>query len=192
MSTVILNGPPGSGKSTVARLLAEESPDGVHLQGDLFWRFIPAHLPPGMPEAEEQNRTVIAALASAAVAFDRGGYEVFLDQFVRPSYLEVFIQAYGHMPLDHVVLMPSLETAVERAVGRGDTDSSVLLTDDELTDPQQIRAQVEQRHGLLANASNALATDGLSTEETAAAIRELVQSGRARITPASSGSSGAH
>src|SRR5262245_30578851 len=78
MSTLLVNGPPGSGKCTVAQLLANESPRGVHLLGDTFWHFIANHLPPGLPGAEQQNRTVIAALASAAVAYDRGGYAVYV------------------------------------------------------------------------------------------------------------------
>lgn len=183
MSTLIVNGPPGSGKSTVTRLLAEESPRGVHLQGDLFWHFITGHMPPGLPEAEEQNRTVIAALASAAVAYDRGGYEVFVDQFVRPSYLENFVQTYVGLPLDQVVLMPSLETALQRARTRGDGDPTVLLTSDQLAAPDLMAEQVERRYALFADTPNTLATDGLTTEQTAAAIRALVQSGRARVNP---------
>ena len=65
MSTLIVNGPPGSGKSTAARLLAGESRRGVHLPADVFWHFIVGHVPPGLPEAEDQNQSVITALASA-------------------------------------------------------------------------------------------------------------------------------
>ena len=184
MSTLIVNGPPGSGKSTVARLLADESPRGVHLPGDVFWHFIVGHMPPGLPEAEEQNRTVIAALSSASAAYDRGGYEVFVDGFVRPAYLGIFLETYGHLRLDQVVLMPSLETAVQRASSRGDSDPTVLLTSDQLAAPDQIAAQVQQRYALFADTPNALATDGLTTEQTATAIRALVQSGRTWVNPA--------
>ena len=184
MSTLIVNGPPGSGKSTVAQLLAEESPRGVRLPGDAFWHFVVGHTPPGLPEAEEQNRIVIGALASAAVAYDLGGYEVFVDAVVRPAYLDIFLATYARRPLDQVVLMPSLETAVERALARADSDPSVLMTSDQLTAPDRIAEQVEQRYALFAETPNALATDGLTAEQSAAEIRALVQSGRARINPA--------
>ena len=98
MSTLIVNGPPGSGKSTVARLLAGESRRGVHLPADVFWHFIVGHVPPGLPEAEEQNQSVITALASASAVYDRGDYEVFVDGFVRPAYLEIFLATYGRRP----------------------------------------------------------------------------------------------
>jgi adenylate kinase family enzyme len=184
MSTLIVNGPPGSGKSTVARLLADESPRGVHLPGDVFWHFIVGHTPPGLPEAEEQNRVVIGALASASAAYDRGGYEVFVDGFVRPAYLEIFLKTYVRLPLDEVVLMPSLETAVKRARTRGDSDPTVLLTADQLAAPDLIAEQVQRRYALFADTPNALATDGLTTEQTAAAIRALVQSGRTGVNRA--------
>jgi adenylate kinase family enzyme len=184
MSTLIVNGPPGSGKSTVARLLAGESRRGVHLPADVFWHFIVGHVPPGLPEAEEQNQSVITALASASAVYDRGDYEVFVDGFVRPAYLEIFLETYGRRPLDHVVLMPSLETAVQRACARGESDPTVLLTSDELAAPELIAEQVERRYALFADTPNILATDGLTTEQTAAAIRANVHSGRARINPA--------
>ena len=182
MSTLIVNGPPGSGKSTVG-LLAEESPRSVRLPGDAFWHFIVAgHTPPGLPEAEEQNRIVIEALASAAVAYDVGGYEVFVDAVGAEQHLDIFLAAYARRPLDHVVLMPSLDTAVARARARADTDPTVLMTSDQLAAPDLIAEQVEQRYALFAETPNALATDGLTAEQTAVEIRVLVQSGRARVT----------
>ena len=78
----------------------------MRLPGDAFWHFIVGHTPPGLPEAEEQNRIAVAALASAALAYDLGGYEVFVDAVVRPTYLDIFLAAYARRPLDQVVLMP--------------------------------------------------------------------------------------
>ncbi len=53
------------------------------------------------------------------------------------------------------------------------------MTTDELAAPDLMAEQVERRYALLADTPNHLATDGLTTEQTAAAIRALVQSGRA-------------
>lgn len=77
--------------------------------------------------------------------------------------------------------MPSLETALQRAGARGESDPTVLLTSDELAAPDLMAEQVERRYALLADTPNILATDGLTTEQTAAAIRAFVRSGRARV-----------
>ena len=78
----------------------------------------------------------------------------------------------------------NLETAVQRACARGDSDPTVLLTSDELAAPEMIAEQVERRYALFADTPNTLATDGLTTEQTAAAIRAYVHLGRARVDPA--------
>lgn len=39
-SILVLTGPPGIGKTTVARLVADALPRSVHLEADAFWRFI--------------------------------------------------------------------------------------------------------------------------------------------------------
>jgi len=86
---VIVSGPPGSGKTTVAAALASESERGVHLESDWFYwciraGFIGSHL----PEANSQNEAVMAIAADAAAGFALAGYAVFWDGVVGPWFLD--------------------------------------------------------------------------------------------------------
>ena len=74
---IILSGPPGAGKSTVAPLLADHFDLSVVLQMDEFFHFIRrGHIAPFLPDAAQQNEVVsdvLAATAASAATGNVGG-----------------------------------------------------------------------------------------------------------------------
>ncbi|MEE1786294.1 hypothetical protein PUR71_25825 [Streptomyces sp. SP17BM10] len=88
---VVLVDPSGAGQSRVAALLAEELHPSVHLRTDDFVRVIRrGRIAPGLPGAERQDATALAAAAQAAFAYATGGYQVVVECPAAPPALDTF------------------------------------------------------------------------------------------------------
>ncbi|MFC5747585.1 AAA family ATPase [Actinomadura rugatobispora] len=169
---VVLTGSPGTGKTTVARLLADEMSSSVHLHADDFWRFIRrGGIMPYLPGARRQNAVVMEVLAGAACGYAGGGFHVVVDGVVGPWFLDRFSRAAGEagLGLHYVVLRADEETTVARGAGRGEG---------ELTDPEVLRGMYAQFADLGPLEAHVLDNGGLDAVGTAAAVREGIAEGR--------------
>lgn len=118
-SLLVVTGPPGAGKSTVAEALgAQLSPSAV-VEGDAFFRFLRnGSIAPWLPEADDQNTVVTHAAGAAAGRYATGGLHTIYDGVIGPWFLDDFLASTGLTTLDYAVLLPPVELCVHRVRSR--------------------------------------------------------------------------
>jgi chloramphenicol 3-O-phosphotransferase len=122
MTVYLLTGPSASGKTTVAALLARRFPRGVHVEGDVFRRFVVSGrqemTPDATPEALDQLRLRYSLAAAAADAYANEGFTVVLEDVIAGAFLSECTELVRTRPLHVVVLLPSVEALAARDSAR--------------------------------------------------------------------------
>ena len=170
-SLLIVTGPPGAGKSTVARLLADAVSPSVLVEGDAFFAFLASGaIDPWLPASHEQNTVVTRAAGKATGEFVAGGFSVIYDGVIGPWFLDTFLTTAGLRDVDYAVLLPPVEVCQQRVTERlGHRFTDVAATSwmhQQFTD-----ADLDQRHVLRSHGN---------ARETADAIQHAMTSGMLR------------
>jgi adenylate kinase family enzyme len=166
---LLVTGPPGAGKSTVARLLSAGFATSALVSGDAFFAFLDrGAIAPWLPEAEAQNEVVTRATAAAAGRFAEGQLTVVFDGMVGPWFLPTFLE-WSQLPAVHyVILLPSEATCLHRVqtrIGHG------------FNDPDATRYMHRQFDASPVDHRHVLAPPPDTPEDTARLVRARMDSG---------------
>jgi adenylate kinase family enzyme len=170
---LVVTGPPGAGKSTVAAIVSAGFPRSALVAGDDFFGFLDqGAIAPWLAEAHQQNEVVTDAAAAAAGRLARGDYTVVYDGMIGPWLLARFAAAAATPDVHYAILFPDEGTCVDRVRSRVGHGFTALGATRHMYG-EFARASVDARHVLVDPPDD--------PERTAALIRDRFDEGTLRV-----------
>ena len=175
---VIITGSPGTGKTTAAAFVAQQSvlEKSIHMHTDDFYGYLSkGAIPPHLPESHTQNNAVIAAFLQAAKCFAGSGYDVIVDGVIGPWFLDPWIRlAQSGVDVHYIVLRAGKEETMRRAIERPKLNQG--------TNAELVEAMWAQFTNLGRYERHVIETDNLSIQETVLAILEAIANQTVMLT----------
>ncbi len=177
---VILTGPPGAGKSTVGRLVADRFTRSACLESDWFWTtIVNGFVPQWETDADPQNRAVVAAVMAAATRLVLGGFTTVVEGVVGPWHVDLVRKELRavNIPTHYLVLRPDLSNCLSRARGRVGAERNPGHPP--LTEDGPVRFMWERFADLGPYESHVVDTSGLTVRATIDAVLARLEGGDA-------------
>jgi predicted ABC-type ATPase len=145
---LVVTGPPGAGKSTVAALVVQAFERAALVPGDAFFAFwARGAVLPWLPEAHAQNAVVLRAAGAAAGTYVAGGCSVVYEGILGPWLLPDFASAAAVPRLHYAVVLPPVEHCLARVTTRSDHGFGDLAATEHMH-AEFAAATLEDRHVL--------------------------------------------